>query len=142
LAAFQQSCLCSTPTKELRMGILFNTNTWRAPLQLIDCWLPAASNRLAPAANEPLVSRAIQRFARAGWLGRPTTVPVHPSAHATALRRSENTGACRVRVLRAPDPRPSPSLGVRLVISGRINDVCAELDRLADQESHSSARAA
>lgn len=124
------------------MGILFSTNTWRAPLQLIDCWLPAAPKRLAPAANEPLASRVVQRFARAGWLGRPASVPAHQGAHTTPIRRSENTGACRVRVLRATDPRPSPSLGVRLVISGRINDVCAELDRLADQENHSSARAA
>ena len=124
------------------MGILFNTNTWRAPLQLIDCWLPAASDRLAPAANEPRASRAIQRFARAGWLSRPASVPSHQGARATPIRRSESTVACGVRVLRAPDPRPSPSLGVRLVISGRINDVCAELDRLADQEGHSTARAA
>lgn len=124
------------------MGILFSTNTWRAPLQLIDCWLPAAPKRLAPAANEPLTSRAIQRFARAGWLGRPVSAPARQGAHATPIKRPENTGACRVRVVRAPDPLPAASLGVRLVISGRINDVCAELDRLADQESHSSARAA
>ncbi|MDP3251716.1 MAG: hypothetical protein Q8M77_07375 [Hydrogenophaga sp.] len=124
------------------MGILFSTNTWRAPLQLIDCWLPAAPKRLAPAANEPLASRAVQRFARAGWLGRPVSAPARQGAHATPTKRPENTGACRVRVVRAPDPRPAASLGVRLVISGRINDVCAELDRLADQESHSSARAA
>jgi hypothetical protein len=31
---------------------------------------------------------------------------------------------------------------VRLVISGRINDVCAELDRLADQERLLATRAA
>jgi hypothetical protein len=125
------------------MGILFNTNTWRAPLQLIDCWLPAPSKRSAPAANEPLVNRAVQRFARAGWLGRPaTSLPTQLGAHRAPAMRSDNVGACRVRVLRQTEPLPSPSLGVRLVISGRINDVCAELDRLADQENQISTRAA
>ncbi|MGE0098998.1 MAG: hypothetical protein AB7S86_11695 [Hydrogenophaga sp.] len=124
------------------MGILFNTNTWRAPLQLIDCWLPAPATRRTLAANEPLANRAVQRFARAGWLGRPARVPAQQPALIAPMKRSESPGACRVRVLRQTDPVPSPSLGVRLVISGRINDVCAELDRLADQESQVSARAA
>jgi hypothetical protein len=130
------------PTKEFRMGILFNTNTWRAPLQLIDCWLPAPSTRRTPAANEPLASRAVQRFARAGWLSRSANASAQQEAHIPPLKRSENPGSCRVRVLRQTDPLPSPSIGVRLVISGRINDVCAELDRLADQETQVSARAA
>lgn len=126
------------------MGILFNTNTWRAPLQLIDCWLPAPAKRHRVAANEPLASRAVQRFARAGWLGSRTvtSAPVQQSAHRSLIGPSENPGACRVRVLRQTESLPSPSLGVRLVISGRINDVCAELDRLADQESQRSTRAA
>lgn len=125
------------------MGILFNTNTWRAPLQLIDCWLPAPAKRRTLAANEPLANHAVQRFARAGWLGRPPARAALPSGALMAhTKRSENAATSRVRVLRQPEPLPSPSLGVRLVISGRINDVCAELDRLADQESQVSARAA
>ncbi|WP_439519074.1 hypothetical protein [Hydrogenophaga sp.] len=124
------------------MGILFNTNTWRAPLQLIDCWLPEPSGRRTQAANEPMVSRAVQRFARAGWLGRVADGPALQGVRVAPAMRSETPGPCRVRVLRQVDPRPSPSFGVRLVISGRINDVCAELDRLADQETEVSARAA
>ncbi|MDO9437494.1 hypothetical protein [Hydrogenophaga sp.] len=120
------------------MGKIFTTNTWRAPLQLIDCWLPAPSMRNAAAANEPLVTRAVQRFARAGWLGRGTS-----AATATpGATPSHQTTSCRVRVLRQPEPASPRQAGVRLVISGRINDVCAELDRLADQESRRAARAA
>lgn len=121
------------------MGKLFNTNTWRAPLQLIDCWLPSPSIREAAAANEPLVTRAVQRFARAGWLGRGT-----PANAASALRAVQSASApsCRVRVLRQVEPVPAHRPGVRLVISGRINDVCAELDRLADQERLLATRAA
>ena len=125
---------------EFHMGKIFTTNTWRAPLQLIDCWLPAPSVRSAPAANEPLVTRAVQRFARAGWLrrGNPATaLPVGQSA------TPPNGGTpCGVRVLRQAEASSAHRTGVRLVISGRINDVCAELDRLADQESMRATRVA
>ena len=122
------------------MGILFNTNTWRAPLRLIDCWLPVPSARRTAAANEPLATRAVQRFARAGWLGhqtRPLT-----NSQATPTRHADRPSTCGVRVVRQAESSHTGSGGVRLVISGRISDVCAELDRLADQESHASARAA
>jgi hypothetical protein len=124
------------------MGILFNSNTWRAPLQLIDCWLPAPALRRSPAANEPLASRTVQRFARAGWLGRPAEPPVQDKAPAVLSAPPVRQGGCRVHTLRHLDARPPRSHGMRLVISGRINDVCAELDRLADQENHVSARVA
>jgi hypothetical protein len=124
------------------MGILFNTNTWRAPLQLIDCWLPAPALRRAPAANEPLASRAVQRFALAGWLSRATDSPAQAVARAASTGHRTRQAVCRVHTLRHSDAQPSKSQGVRLVISGRIDDVCAELDRLADQEAQVSARAA
>ncbi len=115
------------------MGKIFNTNTWRAPLQLIDCWLPSPALRRAPAANEPVATRAVQRFARAGWLKRASTARAVPPAAEPVPR---------VRVLQQTGPAAAHRAGVRLVISGRINDVCAELDRLADQERQLSTRAA
>lgn len=123
------------------MGKIFTTNTWRAPLQLIDCWLPAPSTRSAhAAANEPLVTRAVQRFARAGWLGRATPADASPARHGATP--STPNPSCRVRVLRQAESAAPRRAGVRLVISGRINDVCAELDRLVDQESQRITRAA
>lgn len=121
------------------MGKIFNTNTWRAPLQLIDCWLPSPALRRAPAANESVATRAVQRFARAGWLKRASTARTPP------VLRSVPTAADpvpRVRVLQQTGPAAAHRAGIRLVISGRINDVCAELDRLADQERQLSTRAA
>jgi hypothetical protein len=124
---------------EFRMGKLFNTNTWRAPLQLIDCWLPSPAIRAATAANEPVLSRTVQRFARAGWLRRDAAV----NAPATLRVLPPPTGTSqRVRVLRKSESAAAHRAGVRLVISGRINDVCAELDRLADQERQLATRAA
>lgn len=120
------------------MGKIFNTNTWRAPLQLIDCWLPSPTIQQASAANEPVLTRTVQRFARAGWLkrGASITPPVLRAVPA------EVASTPRVRVLQQTGPSAAHKAGVRLVISGRINDVCAELDRLADQERLLSTRAA
>ena len=42
------------------MGIRFTTNTWRAPLQLTDCWLPVQESR-ATATTHP-TPRLLQRF--------------------------------------------------------------------------------
>jgi hypothetical protein len=120
------------PFLEFRMGIRFTTNTWRAPLQLIDSWLPAPT-MTKQAKTAPKV---VQLFARAGWLGRSTTTaaaaaandpinPQVPSAHRPS----------RVRVVRNTDAGASCRMDARLVISGRINDVCAELDRLAALEN-------
>jgi len=124
---------------EFRMGKIFNTNTWRAPLQLIDCWLPSPAVRQAQAANEPVLTRTVQRFARAGWLKRGNSASTPPVLRAVPPATSPAT---RVRVLQQTGPAAAHRPGVRLVISGRINDVCAELDRLADQERLLSTRAA
>lgn len=89
------------------MGLLFHSfasNSWRKPLQLIDCWLPEPRNGAAARAPSALpASPTVRRFARAGWLGRA-------SANTT----------------RAHDGR--------VALAGRIDEVCRELDRLAAQE--------
>lgn len=50
------------------------------------------------------------------------------------------TAPRRLKVVREFEPGVSPSCAGRMVISGRMADVCAELDRMAQRES--SARAA
>ncbi len=124
------------------MGKIFNTNTWRAPLQLIDCWLPLPTRPQSRPPASAMAIKAMQRFARAGWLNRE-------AANSPALQPPGSPAAeplastpCRVRVLRQADVRAVRRPAVRLVISGRINDVCAELDRLAALEQDSMARAA
>ena len=125
------------------MGIRLNTNTWRAPLQLIDCWLPT------PPSHAPL-KRAmppfLQRFARAGWL-KPASaasaqVEVCPSSTVRQLA-STSARAHPVRVHSGPDlNRATATNGGRLALSGRISDVCAELDRLAALEHPATHRRA
>ena len=117
------------------MGKTFTSSTWGAPIQLIDSWLPA------PAWAQPPrpASRVVQLFTRAGWLNR--------SAANTAMEAPERSPppaklicqpasrACAVRIVRTRDAQAGARPDARLVISGRISDVCAELDRLAQLEN-------
>lgn len=84
----------------------------------------------------------MQRFARAGWLNREAANSAAPQAHQSPAADPLAASTCRVRVLRQADARPVKRPDMRLVISGPINDVCAELDRLAALEQASMARAA
>ena len=113
------------------MGIRFTTNTWRAPLQLIDCWLPIQESRAA-ATPEP-TPRLLQRFAKAGWLHRSSLG--NPSVTANTQRNHQSPRLlrpadvqCRSKNTRSFDNGRGDG---RLVLSGRIDQVCAELERLA-----------
>lgn len=98
------------------MGLFFQSSSWRKPLQLIECWLPepALTGRGAALslAQAATPTPAVRRFARAGWLGRP--------AANEPLARSRHDG--------------------RVALAGRIDDVCRELDRLADREAQGRRR--
>lgn len=123
---------------EFHMGIRLQRNTWRAPLQLIDCWLPCPTATRAPQrATRPLPALTA-RFARAGWLGR-TAQWATPAEERSARQLPGN-----VRSLHAHPSEPA-EMGrlsrdaagrsdARVVLSGRMADVCAELDRLAALE--------
>jgi hypothetical protein len=117
------------------MGIRFNTNTWRTPLLLIDSWLPPSPERASPPRALP---KSLQRFTHAGWLGRNTaTNPVLPNS-VQPVARTASRRPCRVRHGNEGDGLLSGAPAARVVISGRIDDVCDELARLADLESHAA----
>ena len=120
------------------MGIRFKSNTWRAPLRLIDNLLPAASTGTGQGPRDRKPFRLIDAFVRAGWLkgsGRGTT----PAAN-DAPGMVQAPKPCSVRVVRAGGASPGTRHDMKLVISGRIGDVCAELDRLAALEQASYLR--
>ena len=124
------------------MGIRIQRNTWRAPLQLIDSWLPQPP---APANRHHLTAIA-QRFARAGWLGRASAQPVPPASSTTGhaapasadLSRAHREASVRV-VPATHRMHEGVRTDTRVVLSGRIADVCAELERLAALEPGLSA---
>ncbi|MBL0944031.1 MAG: hypothetical protein IBJ04_06875 [Hydrogenophaga sp.] len=100
------------------MGLFFQSSSWRKPLQLIECWLPEPSltgrSAALSLAQAATPTPAVRRFARAGWLGRP--------AANESLARGRHDG--------------------RVALAGRIDEVCRELDRLADREAQGRRRLA
>jgi hypothetical protein len=119
------------------MGIRIHRNTWSAPLRLIDSWLPPARPR--PPVQHP-ISKVAQRFVQAGWLRRRASNDEHVEPQRPAGQLTATPASARPQPARAT---LSPSGGCgdrfrpdsRVVLSGRITEVCAELDRLAAQET-------
>lgn len=104
------------------MGIaMFNLSSLFAPLQGVISWFMPATPHLVSA------TRAAQPCSR--QTGRPMV------AGAGKAQQIARTCAPRpLRVLRVIEPNAPASAG-RMVISGRMADVCAELDRLAALEA-------
>lgn len=121
------------------MGIRFKSNTWRAPLRLIDNLLPERRPDANPNAVGRKPSRLMDAFARAGWLKGSFAAPKAVPASVPPTRLQPST-PCSVRVLRSGAAGVGRRQDMRLVISGRIGDVCAELDRLAALEQAAFAR--
>ena len=48
---------------------------------------------------------------------------------------AKTAAPCRLKIVRASEAGISPSCAGRMVISGRMADVCAELDRMAQKEA-------
>ena len=67
----------------------------------------------------------------------PTTAPAHSpwTANAPVRRAAAPRRPSGLRVLRVCDAHDAPHHTGRMVISGRMADVCAELDRLAAREA-------
>lgn len=72
-----------------------------------------------------------------GFAPRATPMPrpvVRTAAHVPAPRPLA-AGSKPLRVVRVLEPSAPRAIAGRMVISGRLADVCAELDRLAAQEA-------
>ena len=94
---------------------------------LVHGW--AALQRL----TQDRLDHASQRPVRSPRMGRPGTLRAAGPLGLTAPLRHPRPSA--LRVLRVCDDHPLPGEVGRLRISGRMADVCAELDRLAAQEA-------
>lgn len=117
------------------MGIRMHRNTWGSPLLLINSWLPSPS---APT-TRPNLTAVAQRFARAGWLGRNTGL-IARAAGAPPTNAVASLPFRSLQPTAAKTGRTTSCNGVhrkgdsRVVLSGRMADVCAELERLAASE--------
>jgi hypothetical protein len=68
------------------------------------------------------------------WLA-PRPAPVPRVAGRQPLQRPQPLPGRPLRVVRVVEPAAARTVAGRMVISGRLADVCAELERLAAQEA-------
>ena len=115
---------------------------WTAPVQALAPWI----TRIRHSLGHGTVSSIAQRSARAAPAAPssflPCTAPASndaifdvPSeiAERPRLAISQETASNTLRVVRESDAAIKPDCAGRMVISGRMADVCAELDRMALQ---------
>lgn len=124
-----------------------------APVQALAAWfVPAqnASGRFSPPAaaqrfnqlalpfSSPSPSPSSSPSCIAARQHQPATAPaVGTKTDKLSLKKP---AASRIRVVREFDSNVSPACAGRMVISGRMADVCAELDRMAQREAAAQPR--
>ena len=108
-----------------------------APFNTLAAWLvqPASTKRLVPPANAPLAhQRLTLPFARGGSAHRKHAL-VRVSSFKSTEFEPGNPAISRLKVVREHDAAVSPTCAGRMTISGRMADVCAELERMAQREA-------
>jgi len=111
------------------MGIaLFSFNSLLAPLQGLVGWFVGASPARCPATLRAApATSALNSIA-----------PCHRPTRGLAIKPLQKGRSRPLRVLRVVDGSQPRANAGRMVISGRMADVCAELDRLAALEAAAS----
>lgn len=89
---------------------------------------------MATALFLPLTKLFSAAHALAAWFA-PRPAPACSRAAVPTQRTVRVAPALPLRVVRIVEPSASRSTAGRMVISGRLADVCAELDRLAALEA-------
>ncbi len=74
---------------------------------------------------------------KAPWRNVKTTAAASQprTSHQTPIAMASSPAPSRLKVVRAFDPGMAPSCAGRMVISGRMADVCAELDRMSQKDT-------
>lgn len=110
-----------------------------APLQALAALLVPAQ---AASANPPSPSGHARQPCRPAKPALPFATGKTSALRRPALAASKPckaashpTASSRLRILRQFEPGISPACAGRMVISGRMADVCAELDRMAQREA-------
>ena len=104
-----------------------------APVQALATWfVPAQQSR------SHQFSKSVRAQRAAGQLALPFSSGPAPSPRETAQAgkaRPHSPTPSRLRIVREFDANVSPACAGRMVISGRMADVCAELERMAQREA-------
>jgi hypothetical protein len=104
-----------------------------APVQALAAWfVPAQQSRSSRFSTPMRAQRAAGQLALPFSSG-PAAVP--REATQTGKARPHNPTPSRLRIVREFDANVGPACAGRMVISGRMADVCAELERMAQREA-------
>jgi hypothetical protein len=112
---------------------------WAAPVQALAPWITRIRHSFANGSVTSITHRSTAA-------AQPSVLPgtarasndaffdVTPElAHLSAVLKSPDPARTTLRVVRESDAAIKPDCAGRMVISGRMADVCAELDRMALQ---------
>lgn len=133
IAVFSRSPLRPLRSPELRSSLL---SVLLSPLQAIASFL-----RPAPPAVALPAFVATARRPAADRAENATKTIASGARHATAASQkpcqtlAKATSPRRLKIVRELEAGVNPSCAGRMVISGRMADVCAELDRMAQREA-------
>ena len=108
-----------------------------APLNTLAAWLtqPTSAEKLVPPANAPLAHQRLTfPFAHVSSSHRKPAVG-RVSSFKSAAFEAKDPALARLKVVREQDAAVSSTCAGRMTISGRMADVCAELDRMAQREA-------
>lgn len=110
-----------------------------APVQALAAWfVPAqdASGQFAvPAGAQRAPNQLALPFAPGGTAMRRRSPSAPAAAAKSGKTSSKRPALSRLKVVREFDSAVSPACAGRMVISGRMADVCAELERMAQREA-------
>ncbi|MDP2817043.1 MAG: hypothetical protein Q8O29_01970 [Polaromonas sp.] len=108
-----------------------------APLQaLATLWMPAQPSAAAPSCSPvPAFKRFAANDSSATKIIAGSTRNTRATGSKPCQTMVKATTPRRLKVVREFEAGISPSCAGRMVISGRMADVCAELDRMAQRET-------
>lgn len=109
-----------------------------APVQAVAAWFVPARNTVslfAAAAPTPRTPKQLalpfaSPIAPAGCSGRRRAANGHSAGIKVGRNASKFPAVSRLKVVREFDSAVNPACAGRMVISGRMDDVCAELERM------------
>lgn len=103
-----------------------------APMQALAAWFVPAQPVSVPFAAPARTRRAPHQLAVPF---RPGSIPSRRRAAIAHAAVAKTPTPSRLKVVREFDAAVGPACAGRMVISGRMSDVCAELERMAQRET-------
>lgn len=103
-----------------------------APMQALAAWFVPAQSASDPFSAPARTRRTPHQLAVPFKPGSTPSRRCAAAAHAAAAKTSATS---RLKVVREFDAAVGPACAGRMVISGRMSDVCAELERMAQRET-------